>query len=68
MIRFKNFTTLFFLPLFFLSCGGGPEMDIHENVGVLLEKFVPTEISTDISLLPENERKALSKLIKVGSK
>ena len=41
-------------------------MDIHENVGELLEKFSPTEITTDISFLPENERKALSKLVEAS--
>ncbi|MCH7675689.1 hypothetical protein IH879_12150 [candidate division KSB1 bacterium] len=41
-------------------------MDIHENVGEILEKFAPTEITADISLLPENERQALSKLIEAS--
>ena len=66
MTRFKDFTTLLFLPVFYLSCGGGPEMDIHENVGEILEKFAPTEITADISLLPENERQALRKLIEAS--
>lgn len=66
MFKIKMAVLCFLMPMFFWSCGGGPEMDIHENVGELLEKFSPTEITTDISFLPENERKALSKLVEAS--
>jgi len=66
MFKIKMAVVCFLIPMFSLSCGRGPEMAIHENVGELLGKFAPTEISADISLLPENERKALSKLIEAS--
>ncbi len=39
------------------------KIKIQENVGELLAKFAPVEITADISFLPENEKKALTKLI-----
>lgn len=39
------------------------ELNIHANVVELLSKFAPVEISADISFLPENEKRALAKLI-----
>lgn len=60
------------LLLLLLSCNkGGSKMetlslDIHPDVGERLAKFAPVEISTEISFLPENEQKALAKLIEAS--
>ncbi|NIV91228.1 hypothetical protein GWN42_00110 [candidate division KSB1 bacterium] len=42
------------------------DLDIHPNVGELLEHYAPVEITTDISFLPEHEQKALKKLIEAS--
>ncbi len=41
-------------------------LEIHENVGDLVEKFSPVEVTADISFLPENEKQALTKLIQAS--
>ncbi len=51
------------------SCQQANDLDlqIHEDVGDLLDKFAPTDISADISFLPENERQALTKLVEAST-
>lgn len=42
------------------------QLQIDENVGELLNKFAPVEVTADISFLPENEKQALMKLIQAS--
>ncbi len=41
-------------------------LQIDENVGDLLKRFAPVEVTADISFLPENEKQALAKLIQAS--
>ena len=50
-----------------VSCGKEKvEMEIHRDIGDMLARFAPVEITTDISFLPENEQRALAKLIEAS--
>ncbi len=51
-----------------LSCSQENEMalEVHENVGELLSKFAPVEISSDISFLNATEKDVLAKLIQAS--
>ncbi len=68
MLRLK--VSFLFLALSVLVAGcvkkNDVELNIHENVGELLSKFAPVEIFADISFLPENEQKALAKLVEAS--
>ncbi len=51
----------------FFACGDKEvKLDIHPDVGDLLARFAPVEVSADISFLPENEQQALAKLIEAS--
>lgn len=64
----RKWTVFLLFPILF-SCNDGGDMvplEIRSEVGELLERFAPVEIKADISFLPENEKKALSKLIEAS--
>ncbi|MFQ5604502.1 MAG: peptidase [bacterium] len=68
MLKLKTMFLLIFSAVIFCSCSKTEKLDltISPEVGELLAKFAPVEITTDISFLPENERQALAKLVQAS--
>lgn len=67
-MKTKGAVQFLILPMLIISgCNTDDlQLDIREDVAERLAKFSPVEISADISFLPENEQKALSKLIQAS--
>ncbi len=67
-MKTKGAVQFLILPMLIISgCNTDDlQLDIREDVAERLAKFSPVEISADISFLPENEHKALSKLIQAS--
>ena len=67
-MKLRSRATWLLLPLLVFSCKRGEDMnlDIHPNVGELLHRFAPVAIEADISFLPENEQRALARLVQAS--